>query len=186
MAVPNINTFSPNHSVSRRPTPFHPLDTKKVTVIGAGAFGGWIAFNLLRRGYDVTLVDAWGAGNSRSSSGDETRVIRSTYGGNELYFQLNVRALELWKEHETAFNRKIFFNTGVLWLCYRDENPIVDDSIPFSKKYQSEYDCLTVKDLQTRYPEINPSDLSHLIFFFQKVEPLFRRKQNPEHPIKEN
>src|SRR5262245_1151305 len=71
-----------------------------IVVVGAGAFGGWTALWLRRSGFNVTLVDAWGAGNARSSSGDETRVIRSTYGANEFYFDLNVRALELWKEHQ--------------------------------------------------------------------------------------
>lgn len=40
-----------------------------VAVVGAGAFGGWTALYLLRQGARVTLIDAWGAGNSRSSSG---------------------------------------------------------------------------------------------------------------------
>lgn len=46
-----------------------------VAVVGAGAFGGWTALYLLRRGARVSLVDAWGPGNSRSSSGDETPPI---------------------------------------------------------------------------------------------------------------
>ena len=37
-----------------------------LVVIGAGAFGGWTALYLLRSGFRVTLIDAWGAGNSRS------------------------------------------------------------------------------------------------------------------------
>src|SRR5436305_24653 len=39
-----------------------------IVVVGAGAFGGWTALALLRSGARVTLVDAWGAGNSRASS----------------------------------------------------------------------------------------------------------------------
>ncbi|MGH7342005.1 MAG: FAD-dependent oxidoreductase, partial [Candidatus Rokuibacteriota bacterium] len=54
----------------------------RVAVIGAGAFGGWTALHLLRLGASVILVDAWGAGNSRASSGGETRVIRAIYGGS--------------------------------------------------------------------------------------------------------
>src|SRR3977135_3785636 len=50
-----------------------------VAVIGAGAFGGWTALHLLRRGARVTLVDAWGPGNSRASSGGEPRGIRGTH-----------------------------------------------------------------------------------------------------------
>src|SRR5882757_11053905 len=44
-----------------------------IAVIGAGAFGGWTALYLLRGGARVTLFDAWGPGNSRASSGGETR-----------------------------------------------------------------------------------------------------------------
>ena len=60
------------------------LAADHVVVVGAGAFGGWTALALLRAGMRVTLVDAWGAGNSRASSGGETRVIRTVYNGNAL------------------------------------------------------------------------------------------------------
>jgi glycine/D-amino acid oxidase-like deaminating enzyme len=133
-------------------------------VVGAGAFGGWTALYLLRSGISTTLIDAWGAGNSRSSSGDETRVIRSTYGANEFYFDLNVRALELWKEHQKAWNRQVFFNTGVLWLCHNLKCSIVDESIPFSKKHKMEYEYLATTDLETRYGIVNSKDLHHGYF----------------------
>jgi glycine/D-amino acid oxidase-like deaminating enzyme len=162
MEQPNINTFSPNHSVDRADKSLPPLGRhQSISIVGAGAFGGWSALYLLRSGYKVTLIDAWGPGNSRSSSGDETRVIRSSYGANELYFALNTRALQLWKQHEIDFNHKLFFNTGVLWLCYRESNPIIDDSIPYSVKYRTEYERLSIAETQTRYPEINTEDLSH-------------------------
>jgi len=154
------NTFAPS------PASFNPpkigLSKKsKIAVIGAGAFGGWASLYLLRSGFDVTLIDAWGPGNSRSSSGDETRVIRSTYGANEFYFSLNVRALELWKENQQRWNKRLFFNTGVLWFCYNEKSSLVDDSIPFSKKYKAEYEYLTVNEISKRYPIINCEDLHH-------------------------
>jgi hypothetical protein len=50
-----------------------------VIVVGAGAFGGWSALQLAQRGMHVTLLDAWGPGNSRASSGGETRsIVRPT------------------------------------------------------------------------------------------------------------
>jgi glycine/D-amino acid oxidase-like deaminating enzyme len=162
MIRPNINTFAPTHTVEPVFSPLPCFDkTQSVCVIGAGAFGGWSALHLLRKGYKVILVDAWGAANSRSSSSDETRVIRSTYGGNELYFQLNVRALQLWKENEKRFNQKVFFNTGVIWFCYEESNPIIDQSIPFSKKYKMEYEKLEPSEIKKRFPVVNTEDLKH-------------------------
>src|SRR5215813_2092285 len=74
-----------------------------VAVIGAGAFGGWTALYLLRGGVRVTLVDAWGPGNARASSGGETRVMRGAYGPDQPYTKLAVRAMELWKENEARW-----------------------------------------------------------------------------------
>lgn len=161
MSKPNTSTFAPafdllpDHSL----TPCKP--GSKIIVVGAGAFGGWSALQLLRKNFSVTLIDSYGPGNSRSSSGDETRVIRSTYGNNELYFDLNVRALELWKLFEQQCRRKIFFNKGVLWLCHEERSPLVDDSIPFALKHEMEYEYLDKNEIKKRYTILNQSDLHH-------------------------
>jgi len=131
----------------------------KIAVIGAGAFGGWSALYLLRKGFDVTLIDAWGPGNSRSTSGDETRVTRSTYGANEFYFSLNVRALELWKENQVRWGKQLFYPNGVIWFCYTEENPWVDASIPFAEKYNVPYTYLTPAEIHKQFPTVNTSDL---------------------------
>jgi glycine/D-amino acid oxidase-like deaminating enzyme len=159
----DIKTFAPELS---------PFNTNriglapgcKIAVIGAGSFGGWASLYLRRKGFDVTLIDAWGAGNSRSTSGDETRVIRSTYGANEFYFDLNVRALQLWKEHQQRWNRQVFYNCGVIWTCYQENNPIVDDSIPFASKHKMEYEYITTEEIKKRFPLIETVDLHHAWF----------------------
>src|SRR5947208_8502023 len=87
-----------------------------VAVIGAGAFGGWTALHLLRRGARVTLLDAWGPGNSRASSGGETRVIRGTYGPNQPYTKMAVRARQLWQKIEKLWICRRFLPIGFLWL----------------------------------------------------------------------
>ncbi|MBP7551744.1 MAG: FAD-dependent oxidoreductase, partial [Gemmatimonadaceae bacterium] len=51
-----------------------------VVVVGAGAWGAFIAWHLRKEGNKVTVVEQYGAANSRSTSGDETRGIRSSYG----------------------------------------------------------------------------------------------------------
>ncbi len=156
------NTFAPSSLTSAFGAGLGTL-TKgdSAIVVGAGAFGGWTALYLLRHGVHVTLIDAWGSGNSRSSSGDETRVIRSTYGANEFYFDLNVRALTLWKEHQKLWNRQVFHNAGVLWMCHEPQCALVDDSIPFAKKHRMEYEYVSKSDLINKYPLVFADDLSH-------------------------
>ena len=92
-----------------------------VIVIGAGAFGGWTALSLRRRGFRVTLIDAWGAGHARASSGGETRVIRAVYGGEPIYARMVHRALELWRAEEQRWRRQVFFQTGALWMFAGDD-----------------------------------------------------------------
>lgn len=94
----------------------------RVVVFGAGAFGGWTALELRRRGARVTLIDAWGPGNARASSGGETRVIRTTYGTRTIYTDMAARALALWREHEARSQRRFFHRTGVLWLFQHDDS----------------------------------------------------------------
>lgn len=159
---PTTNTFAPaapNQVPEKKFSGLSP--SSSIVVTGAGAFGGWAALYLLRSGFNVTLVDAWGAGNSRASSGDETRVIRSTYGGNETYFDMNVRALELWKENQERFGKKLFYNSGVIWLCYDELSPLVDASIPFARKHRMEYEYLTPGDIRKKYRVIHAEDLHH-------------------------
>lgn len=157
----SLNTFVPQTGKATGKAVGQLHRGSSVAVVGAGAFGGWTALYLLRKGYHVTLIDTWGPGNSRSSSGDETRVIRSTYGANEFYFDLNVRALSLWKEHEASWKTKLFQNKGVLWMCYEAHTPMVDDSIPFAEKYNMSYERLTVEEISKRYSIVNTDDLSH-------------------------
>ena len=89
-----------------------------VAVVGAGAFGAWTALVLARRGQRVLLLDAYGPGHSRSSSGDESRIIRMGYGADEIYTRWAQRSLIQWKELFLATqNVALFQPTGVLWLA---------------------------------------------------------------------
>ena len=89
-----------------------------VAVVGAGVFGAWAALHIARRGKRVLLVDAYGPGHSRSSSGDESRIIRMGYGADEIYTRWSRRSLVQWKELFAATrNEALFRKTGVLWLA---------------------------------------------------------------------
>ncbi len=134
-----------------------------IVVIGAGAFGGWTALNLLRGGACVTLIDSWGPGNSRSSSGGETRVIRGAYGPNQPYTALAARAMQLWREHEARWKRKFFFPIGVLWMVEGD-GEFERGSLPMLKDAGIPFAELSSNEMARRWPQINFENVSWGIY----------------------
>ena len=126
-----------------------------IAVIGAGAFGGWTALYLLRRGARVTLVDAWGPGNSRASSGGETRVIRGTYGPNQPYTKMAARATQLWKENEKGWGLKLLHQTGVLWMVTAGDDHFERESLPLLREAGIAYQELSAQEMAKRWPQIN-------------------------------
>lgn len=126
----------------------------RVAVIGAGAFGGWTALHLQRLGARVTLCDPWGPGNSRASSGGETRVLRATYGPDRIYMEMVVRALELWRAYEKEWKQRFFHPTGVLWMAARDDK-YEKESLPLLREAKLPFETLDAKQLAKRYPQIN-------------------------------
>jgi glycine/D-amino acid oxidase-like deaminating enzyme len=135
-----------------------------VAVIGAGAFGGWTALYLLRRGARVTLLDAWGPGNSRSSSGGETRIIRGTYGPSQPYTKMAARALRLWREHETRWGRQFLHRTGVLWMATSGDDQFERSSLPMLREAGVAYEELSGTEVGRRWPQINVADVRWAIY----------------------
>jgi monomeric sarcosine oxidase len=134
-----------------------------IAVIGAGAFGGWTALYLLRAGAKVTLLDAWGPGNSRSSSGGETRIMRAAYGPEQAYTKLAARAFDLWKQHEAEWKQKFFFPIGVLWMAEADDS-YERASLPCLKEAGIKFEQLTANELSIRWPQINFENVKWGIF----------------------
>jgi len=121
-------------------------------VVGAGAFGGWTALALRRAGLRVTLVDAWGAGHARASSGGETRVIRGVYGGTPQYSAMAARAFVLWREAERRWKRPVYVRTGALWMCAGDD-AYVRRSIAPMRAAGLAVEELTPADAARRWPQ---------------------------------
>lgn len=100
--------------VSKTAGPAIGRDLPDVAVVGAGAFGAWTALCLRERGAKVVLLDSYGAGNARQTSGDETRQIRAAYSDREIYTRWANRAFTRWHERQNEFKRRLIFANGVL------------------------------------------------------------------------
>ena len=138
--------------------------TYDVAVVGAGVFGAWIALHLTKRGQRVLLLDAYGPGHSRSSSGDESRIIRMGYGADEIYTQWSRRSLVQWKElFAGTANQELFQKTGVLWLA-ESGNAQLQATVDALGRNQVEFEQLDRAALELRYPQINLHGIANGIY----------------------
>ncbi|MEC9094864.1 MAG: FAD-dependent oxidoreductase [Planctomycetota bacterium] len=137
------------------------INSMKVIVFGAGSFGSWSAYKLLQAGCQVTLVDSWGAGNSRSSSGGETRVIRTVYGQDELYVEMARRSMDDWRELPDS--RELIEFTGNLWLCGEDDS-YVRSSLNKMTSLGIPWEEIGINEASKRWPQMNWAGLKHVFF----------------------
>jgi monomeric sarcosine oxidase len=128
--------------------------TFDVAVVGAGVFGAWTALQLRRAGAEVVLVDAYGPGNNRASSGGESRMIRMGYGPDQIYTRMAIRSLALWQELFGQVERGALFRpTGILWLA-RDNDAYCEATLKTLDECSVQFERLDRDELQRRYPQI--------------------------------
>ncbi len=135
------------------------MKTSDFAIIGAGVFGAWIAHFLRRSGATVTLLDAYGAANSRASSAGETRVIRMGYGPDELYTRWAIRSLPLWREFFAGIARDLFHRTGVLWLSH-DKDPYTQQLFAVLGRNGIVCEKLAADEIQRRWPQLHFDDVT--------------------------
>ena len=134
-----------------------------IAVIGAGAFGGWTAHHLLKKGYDVTLLDVFGPGNSRASSGGDSRVIRGIYGEDKIYVDLVARSFKLWKRYQKQWQQSLYFPTGALWFFQVDDT-YAQKSLPIVNQAGLKSEQLSRKEVEKKFPQIDLTDLKSFYF----------------------
>ena len=135
----------------------------EIVVVGAGAFGGWTALYLREMGFTVTLIDQYGPGNSRATSGGESRQIRAAYGEREIYTRWVLAAFDRWQAREAEWGRKLFFRTGQLSLAREWTKELTDTRKVFDK-LGVKYEVVKHDDLVRRYPQMNMQDVDFAMY----------------------
>lgn len=132
--------------------------TWDVAVVGAGVFGAWTAYEMSKSGKKVLLLDGYGTANPLSSSGAESRIMRTAYGANETYTRFACESLPAWMELFRASGLDpycLFLKTGVLWLGKR-EGDLLAASREAMSKFGVRFEVLVEDEIRKRYPWIDP------------------------------
>jgi sarcosine oxidase len=134
-----------------------------IVVIGAGPFGGWTALYLREKGHSVTLLDAYGPGNSRASSGGETRQIRAGYEDRDMYTRWVLEAFPRWKAREKEFGQRLFYETGRLLLA-PEWNEGLKKTKTVLDQQQVPNEVLSPGDLKRRFPQVSGDGVGVALF----------------------
>src|SRR4026207_1341841 len=127
-----------------------------VAVVGAGVFGAWTAYQLHLRGAAVVLLDAYGPGNSRASSGGESRLIRLGYGPDEIYSRSTQKSFPMWQElfAKREHWSNLFQKTGMLWLA-REQDQYCEATLKTLQHLGGNCERLDHDDLVRRFPQLD-------------------------------
>jgi glycine/D-amino acid oxidase-like deaminating enzyme len=120
----------------------------------------WTALNLQRLGASVTVVDPYGPANSRSSSGGETRGVRSSYGDRPHGLQWtrwvreSIRRWREWdEENADRLLPRLFYNTGDL-ILRQERDDYLEQSAANWDTEGVPYEFLTPDEVRYRWPWI--------------------------------
>jgi sarcosine oxidase len=134
-----------------------------VVVVGAGAFGAWTALGLREAGARVMLLDMYGPGNSRATSGDETRQIRVGYGDREMYSRWAAVAMTRWEARQEEFGRRLLYRVGRLQLA-PSWTPAFEATHAILGRMDVAIERLGVDEVRKRWPQIEPEDMAAALF----------------------
>jgi sarcosine oxidase len=130
-----------------------------LVVVGAGTMGAWTAFRARRAGWATTLVDAYGAGHPRATSGDETRIIRASHGDDLLYTRWSREARDAWRSFSQEIGEPLMIEAGALWFAHHEDGfeaasiaTLTAEGIPVERVAPAE--------VSARWPQIAADDLA--------------------------
>ncbi|HET7829703.1 MAG TPA: FAD-dependent oxidoreductase [Candidatus Limnocylindrales bacterium] len=132
-------------------------------VVGAGVMGAWTALEARRGGRSVTLLDAFGAGHARATSGDQTRISRCGHGADTLYTRWARESLGGWRQLEAETGLVLFRQAGALWFTGEDRG-FVDATVPTFHSLDIPVEVLSADEVHHRWPQIATDDTTGALY----------------------
>ena len=130
-----------------------------VAVIGLGAFGASILYQLARRSVRVVGIDLYVPPHDRGASHGETRITRQAIGEGEIYSPLAIRSQSIWRELEEETDERLFLDCGFAAIDssggvsnLHGRTGFVDRTIEAAVKLDIAHEVLNSEEARYRYP----------------------------------
>jgi glycine/D-amino acid oxidase-like deaminating enzyme len=124
--------------------------------------GTWIALEAAERGRQVLLLDQFGPGDPRATSGDESRIIRSSHGTDRVYPAWAREARERWIALGEEAGEPLFVQSGAIWLAHGDGG-FEAESEATLRSLDIPVERLTPAEAASRWP-LSPAGLAFVVF----------------------
>lgn len=139
--------------------------TADVVVVGLGAVGSAVLWQLARRGGGggggVVGIDRHHPPHAWGSSHGESRITRLAVGEGDAYAPLVARSHELWRELEALTGDELMLETGGLLLGPRDGRTrhhggedFVERTIAVARRRAIPHEVLDAAEMAARFPQL--------------------------------
>ena len=138
-----------------------PIET---VVVGLGAMGSAVAWQLARRGQSVLGIDRWVPPHPHGSTHGETRITRQAIGEGEHYSPFAIRSHELWREIEAATGSELLTLTGGLIISGPSAGAAVhvpgflETTVAAARRYDIAHEVLDPAEIRRRFPAFRVRD----------------------------
>ncbi len=130
-----------------------------VIVVGLGAIGSAIAYQLARHGASVVGIDRYSPPHTHGSSHGATRITRLAIGEGDEYVPLVQRSHEIWRELEAATGQCLYRPTGGLIFGrgnggepHHGKTDFVRRTIDAALKFGIRHEVLDAAAIAARFP----------------------------------
>ncbi len=130
-----------------------------VIVVGLGAMGSAVLYQLAKRGISVIGIDRFDPPHAHGSSHGESRITRVSISEGARYIPFVRRSHELWREFEALTGRRLLEQVGALFIAPADGevwshgNDFVREAIRIAEEQEIEHERLDDRQIAGRFPQ---------------------------------
>jgi sarcosine oxidase len=146
-------------TVSRTQTPTR----SDVIVVGLGAMGAAVSWQLARRGVRVIGIDRYAPPHDCGSTHGESRITRLAVGEGDEYVPLVRRSHELWREIEVESGDTLLTQTGGV-VIGGPESDFVRRTHEIARRHAIPHELLDGIELRSRFPMFAAGDAAVVYF----------------------
>ncbi len=135
----------------------------EVIVVGLGALGAAVSWQLARRGLDVLALDRYTPPHDGGSTHGESRITRLAVGEGEEYVPLVRRSHELWREIESDSGRTLLTQTGGI-VIGGPESDFLTETGEIAARHGIAHETLDRDEIRRRFPMFAVSETARAYY----------------------